>query len=72
MNIPILIFKANRLHLVSFQHKINQTGGDDMKDSVYADLTPTSYWTQNNRVHGKLGHMLGPGRAQGAASQEKL
>ena len=56
-----VLFKANRLHLVSFQHKINQTGGDDMKDSVYADLTPTSYWTQNNRVHGKLGHMLGPG-----------
>ncbi|KAL3876580.1 hypothetical protein ACJMK2_034414 [Sinanodonta woodiana] len=55
------IIPANRLHLTSFVHRIDQTEGADMKKVVKMDDRSTNYWSQYNRIHSKLGFMLGQG-----------
>ena len=60
----MLIFQANRLHLTSLVNRIDQTEGANMKESIKMDSKPTNYFSQYNRIHNKLGHMLGPGVPQ--------
>lgn len=55
------IIPANRLHLTSLVNRIDQTEGKDMKTTVHTDPFAPSYWSQYNRIHGKLGQMRGPG-----------
>ncbi|XP_048758490.2 uncharacterized protein LOC125668402 isoform X2 [Ostrea edulis] len=55
------IVPANRLHLTSLVNRIDQTEGKDMKTTVHTDPHAPTYWSQYNRVHGKLGQMRGPG-----------
>ena len=49
------------MHLTSLVNRIDQTEGADMKHSIKMDARPTNYFTQYNRIHNKLGHMLGTG-----------
>lgn len=55
------IIPANRLHLTSLVNRIDQTEGKDVKTAIKVDQNPPNYWSQYNRIHGKLGYMLGPG-----------
>ncbi|XP_022319373.2 uncharacterized protein LOC111122103 isoform X3 [Crassostrea virginica] len=55
------IIPANRLHLTSLVNRIDQTEGKDMRTTVHTDPQAPSYWSQYNRIHGKLGQMRGPG-----------
>ena len=55
------VFQANRLHLTSLVNRIDQTEGADMKESIKMNTSPTNYFSQYNRIHNKLGHILGPG-----------
>lgn len=68
--IPIDQLKANRLHLTSLRNRIDQTEGGDMKKVVKPDQSPQSYFTQYNRIHNKLGHLLGPGVPRGYPIRE--
>ncbi|XP_062598609.1 uncharacterized protein LOC134260043 isoform X1 [Saccostrea cucullata] len=52
---------ANRLHLTSLVNRIDQTEGKDMRNTVHTDPNAPTYWSQYNRIHGKLGQMIGPG-----------
>lgn len=55
------IIPANRLHLTSLVNRIDQTEGADMKESIKMNTSATNYFSQYNRIHNKLGHILGPG-----------
>ncbi|XP_041363162.1 uncharacterized protein LOC121378873 [Gigantopelta aegis] len=55
------IIPANRLHLTSLIHRIDQTEGASMKQVVKPTPGPQNYWTQYKRIHSKLGYLLGPG-----------
>ena len=65
-----ITFQANRLHLTSLRNRIDQTEGGDMKKVVKPDQTPQSYFTQYNRIHNKLGYLLGPGVPRGYPIRE--
>ena len=58
-----LFFPAQdyQVHLPTFQNKMHQNEGRGMRDVLVYPGKPLDYWSSYNRIHNKLGTMLGPG-----------
>ncbi|XP_067671505.1 uncharacterized protein [Haliotis asinina] len=52
---------ASQLHVTAHAKSQEQRSGSEVKAVIHVSNDPPSYWSQYNRIHSKLGHMLGPG-----------
>ncbi|XP_071108112.1 uncharacterized protein [Haliotis cracherodii] len=52
---------ANHHHVNTHAKSREHTSGSEVKAVIRASDDPPSYWSQYNRIHSKLGHILGPG-----------